>query len=221
MVSERAADSFEVLCGPCRTSEPAFDRARSYGIYRGALRHLILELKFHRRERLARRLGGFLAHTWKTLEGFANGEPFLIVPVPLFHVRERERGFNQARLLAEGLRRQLGMMQGGPAAKIETTLLARTRATRPQTRLKFQQRMENVRGAFAVAKPGQALGRQIVLVDDVMTTGATLSACASALKKSGAARVYALTVARATPQFPDTDDRSGSAGVDEFGSHWR
>ena len=220
IVSERAADSSEVLCGVCRVNEPAFDLARSYGIYRAALQHLILELKFHRRERLGRRLGGFLAHVWKTLDESANGEPYLIVPVPLFYSRERERGFNQARILAEGLRRQIGKMRGGTAAKIETTLLVRTRSTRPQTRLKFQQRMENVRGAFAVSKPGQVLGRQIVLVDDVMTTGATLSACAGALKKSGAAKVYALTLARATPQFPDSDDLSGSAGVDEFGSHW-
>ncbi len=205
----------------CRVNEPAFDLARSYGIYRGALRHLILELKFHRRERLGRRLGGFLAHAWKTLDASGNGDPYLIVPVPLFHSRERERGFNQAGLLAQGLNRQLGKKRGGTAAKIETGLLIRTRATQPQTRLKFQQRMENVRGAFAVSKPGQVLGRQIVLVDDVMTTGATLSACAGALKKSGAAKVYALTLARATPQFPDSDDLSKSAGVDEFGSHWR
>lgn len=220
IVSERAADSSEVLCGVCRVNEPAFDLARSYGIYRGALRHLILELKFHRRERLGRRLGGFLVHVWRTVEESINGEPCLILPVPLFHSRERERGFNQARVLAEGLRRQIGKMRGGIAAKIETTLLVRTRSTRPQTRLKFQQRMENVRGAFAVSKPGQVLGRQIVLVDDVMTTGATLSACAGALKKSGAAKVYALTLARATPQFPDSDDLTGSAGVDEFASHW-
>ena len=218
IVSERAADSSEVLCGVCRVNEPAFDRARGYGIYRGALRHLILELKFRRRERLGRRLGGFLAHAWKTLGGPGNGEPYLIVPVPLFRSRERERGFNQARLLAEGLKKQLGRKRCGTAAKIETGLLIRTRATRPQTRLKLQQRMENVRGAFSVSKPTQILDRQIVLVDDVMTTGATLSACAGALKKSGAAKVYALTLARATPQFPDTDDLPGSAGVDEFGS---
>ncbi len=140
------------------------------------------------------------------------------MPVPLFRSRERERGFNQARLLAEGLKKQLGRKRCGTAAKIETGLLIRTRATRPQTRLKLQQRMENVRGAFSVSKPTQILDRQIVLVDDVMTTGATLSACAGALKKSGAAKVYALTLARATPQFPDTDDLPGSAGVDEFGS---
>ena len=78
-----------------------------------------------------------------------------------------------------------------------------------------------MRGAFAVVKPELVRGRQIVLVDDVMTTGATLSSCAAALKKGGAERVCALVMARATPQFPDSERLPQTTGVDEFGPDWR
>jgi predicted amidophosphoribosyltransferase len=87
--------------------------------------------------------------------------------------------------------------------------LRRKRATPPQTGLTVAARRENLRGAFEVAKPEEVQGRGVVLVDDVMTTGATLSACALALKRAGAAQVMGLALARATPQFPDVarDDR--------------
>jgi ComF family protein len=220
IVSERAADSAQVLCGNCRTSDPSFDFARNFGIYRGNLRLLILQLKFRRRERLGRRLGAFLVHSWEQLGAMGDGAPPLIVPVPLFHSREKERGFNQAQLLAEGLREHLGKVPGRKKVRIETRLLIRTRATLPQTGLKFQARKENVRGAFAAPRPEAVRGREVVLVDDVMTTGATLSACASALKKAGASRVFALALARATPQFPDADVLPRPTVIDEFGRDW-
>lgn len=220
VVSEHAVDAAHVLCGACRASEPSFDLARTFGIFRGNLRLLILQLKFRRQERLGKRLGGMLVQAWTKLGLLAEGETPVIVPVPLFHARERERGFNQSRLLADGLRHRLGTLPGGRKVKVDTRLLVRTRATLPQTGLKVQSRKENVRGAFEVAKPDLVQGRQVVLVDDVMTTGATLSACAAVLKKRGAASVYALALARATPQFPDTDRWSHTAGVDEFGRDW-
>ena len=143
-----------------------------------------------------------------------------MVPVPLFRLRERERGFNQARLLAEGLKRGIEKRQGGRVVRLDQGLLVRTRATLPQAGLKVQARKENVRGAFAVARPEFVRGRQVVLVDDVMTTGATLSACASALKKAGAGNVFALAMARATPQFPDTEGLPQTTVIDEFGRDW-
>jgi ComF family protein len=177
-------------------------------------------LKFRRRERLGRRLGALLAQAWTKLGCLVDCELPLIVPVPLFHLRERERGFNQARLLAEGLKHSLDTLPGAKKKRIDATLLVRTRATLPQAGLKVGARKENVRGAFAVVKPEHVQGRQVVLVDDVMTTGATLSACASTLKKQGASRVYALAMARATPQFPDTEVLSPATGVDEFDRDW-
>lgn len=220
MISERAADSAQVLCGPCRSSDGGFDIARTYAIYRDNLRLLILQLKFRRRERLGKRLGALLGQAWKKLDGVDIGDPPLVVPVPLFQSRERERGFNQALLLAEGLRRHVAKQSGGTKLRIERGLLVRTRPTRPQAGLRFRARRENVRGAFAVAKPGSVLGRRIVLVDDVMTTGSTLSACASALKKAGANKVFALALARATPQFPDSGGLPESATVDELDRDW-
>ena len=221
IVSEHAAGFAQILCGQCRVGSPSFDCARSFGIYRGPLRQLILQLKFRRRERLSRRLGALLGRAWGKLGGFDEDAPPLIVPVPLFRSRERERGFNQARLLAEGLRHHLEQSPGRKKIRIEAGLLVRTRATVPQAGLKFQARRANVRGAFAVAKPEGIRGRQIVLVDDVMTTGATLSACASELKKGGAGRVLALAMARAAPQFPDVESVLELAGIDEFGRDWR
>lgn len=221
IVSERAADGARVLCGTCRAGDPPFDLARTYGIYRGNLRQLILQLKFRRRERLGRRLGALLGSVWRTFDGFGDERPLLIVPVPLFRSRERERGFNQARLLAEGLRNHLAKSPSGARARVETGLLIRTRPTLPQTGLKYGARKKNVHGAFAVVNPERVRGCQFVLVDDVMTTGATLSACASALKKGGAERVFALAMARATPQFPDTEPLPAAMGVDEFGRGWR
>jgi hypothetical protein len=137
----------------------------------------------------------------------------LVVPTPLHSSRKRERGFNQAELLARGLVRKLGRSGGEPIPRVETNCLRRIRATAPQTGLSLAARRENIQGAFAVERPKIVCGRTVVLVDDVMTTGATLSACALALKRAGALCVLALTLARATPQFPDVmrDDISDGA----------
>lgn len=219
-MSDRAAEAAQVLCGKCLANQPPFDLARAFGVYRGNLRLLILQLKFRRRERLGRRLGALLANACAKFDGVVNGESLLIIPVPLFRSRERERGYNQARLLAEGLKRGLDRTPAGKDLNITTGILVRTRATLPQAGLGFQARSENVRNAFAVAKPELIRGRQVILVDDVMTTGATMSACAAALKKQGAANVYAVAMARATPQFPDTAGLLQRGGVDEFSRDW-
>lgn len=220
IVSERAIDSAQVLCGACRANGAAFDLARVFGIYRGNLRLLILQLKFRRRERLGRRLGALLGCSWKKLGMASDDGSAVIVPVPLFHSRERARGFNQARLLAEGLRHELAKLPGRKKLRVENGALIRTRATLPQAGLRFQSRQENVRNAFAVVRPESVRGRQVVLVDDVMTTGATLSACATALKKGGARDVFALALARATPQFPDSESLPQATVVDELNRDW-
>lgn len=202
----------ESLCTPCRSDIYRFDVARSYGLYTHPLRDLILQLKFRRRERWGYQLGRKLALLAVTLE-IMNHDP-VIIPVPLHRSREHERGYNQAELLAQGLRWALRKLPVGSVPYLATGILARTRPTVPQSGLHQAARRENVRGVFAVARPERIRGRSVILVDDVMTTGATVSACAAALKRAGARQVAVLTLARATPQFPDT--HSFSPPVDDL-----
>jgi ComF family protein len=204
----------EQLCAECQLAPRDFDEARSYGLYAGALRQTILLLKFRRQERLGKRLGELLAPLWMSL---SKVEDPLLIPVPLHRTRQRERGFNQAELLARGLLRALGRA-GRQQPRLAGGILRRTRATPPQTGLSVEARRENVRGVFAVRQAERLRGRSIVLVDDVMTTGATLSECAATLMRAGARHVLALTLARATPQFPDAG--TPREAIDEFASDW-
>jgi ComF family protein len=218
--SQRALDSSVAFCPQCRVEEFHFDLARSYGLYAGGLRAAILQLKFGRRERLGRRLGELLSLTWNSLVANRAGAPPVLVPVPLHLSRRRERGFNQAELLARGLSRKLAQTGSAPGLRVETRCLYRTRATPPQTGLSLHQRKENVRDVFTVARPERTRGRVVILVDDVMTTGATLSAAAGVLKKGGALQVLGLTLARATPHFPDPDAAEPRQTIDDFGHEW-
>jgi ComF family protein len=175
-------------CPRCRRAAAAVDRGRAVGIHDGALRAILHALKYDGRRSLARPLARLLADAGADLLAGAD----LIVPVPLHPRRERARGFNQARDLAAGL--------GGPVVDA----LARIRATVSQTDLPAGRRHGNVRGAFVVRTPAAARvsGGIVVLVDDVSTTGATLDACARALKRAGAREVRALTVARVATRRP-------------------
>jgi ComF family protein len=193
-------DFVDSLCGPCRLGEQEFDLARSYGLYSGNLRKAILYLKFHGRENLGHRLGALLARVWAALPDSA-----VLAPVPLHPSRRRQRGFNQAELLARGLVRELRKQERLRGLRLETGALHRIRPTVPQVGLSVSARRENVSGVFAVRRPQEVRDRTVVVIDDVMTTGATLSACAAALKQAGASRVLALSLARATPQFPDVE----------------
>lgn len=219
IVSSFTAESTSILCSQCRLGELSYDGARAFGIYRGNLKAAILQLKFRRRERLGRRLGSFLANTWNKVTALGAAENALVVPVPLYPSRERARGFNQAGVLARGLMSAVRKGRRAGPPKLAAGVLVRIRPTRPQTGLNFRARRENVRGAFKVRKPGRVLERNIVLVDDVMTTGATISACAEALKRAGSSRVYAVVLARATSQFSDVHDLSAS-NIDEFRWDW-
>jgi ComF family protein len=175
------------LCGSCRKRRPGFDYARSAARYEDALREALHAFKFRGRRALAAPLGDLLA---EAVEGrLPHGDPDLLVPVPLHPRRERERGFNQAALLA----RRVGRAWG---CRVGDRVLARAVATPSQTELDAPARRANVRGAFRLRRPELIVGRHVVLVDDILTTGATLSECARCLREGGAARVGALTVAR-------------------------
>jgi ComF family protein len=179
-----AAKSF--TCSACVQSEPAFDMARSAARYRGPLKPLLHQFKYSQGTHLARDLAGLLAVCVES--HYDPAQIDLVGYVPLYHRRERDRSYNQARLLAE----KLGQRYDRPVLRG----IRRIRDTGTQTRLHMAERAENVKGAFVVTEPGWVQGKTILLIDDVMTTGATLREVASSLKAAGAWRVLVATVAR-------------------------
>lgn len=178
------------LCGPCRQEETVFDRLRVFGAYDGELRQLIVLLKYNGLRPLAGPLGGWLALVAKQHPQVA--EVDALVPVPLHPRRQRQRGYNQAELIGRELSRWI-------ERPVAAGWLERLKDTPSQTGLTLAQRVENVRGAFAARSKLDS--RRILLVDDVCTTGATLNACARALKGAGAKSVQAVTVARVVQEI--------------------
>lgn len=141
-------------------------------------------LKFHAETEIAPLLGGLLAERLRRAD-FDKID--LVLPVPLHPERRRTRGFDQAELIARATAREMSL-------PMRRDLLEKVRHTRPQALLRREQRLANMAGAFRVA--GTLPGANILLIDDVMTTGATMGDCARACREAGAARVYALTFAR-------------------------
>src|SRR5258706_9181014 len=178
----------ETICGSCHAKAPDFDRARSLFRYDDASKRLILGFKHGDRLDQAPAFARWLERTGRPLLAEAD----LIVPVPLHRGRLWKRRYNQAAILAKGLSR----LSSRPH---DPLLLHRSRATPSQGEMpSAKARRRNVQRAFAVpvAKAARLNGQNILLVDDLFTTGATLNACARALKRAGAARVDALTLAR-------------------------
>ncbi len=187
-----STDPGEPRCGLCRRVEPPFARAVAYGSYEGGLRTLIHLLKYEQVRPAANVLGRMLATAIADLKpGFGSGA-IVVLPVPLHPVKARQRGFNQAELIA---RAALKVAEEGRLI-LRTGVLVRLRPTESQIGLTRHQRRENLRGAFGVVKPEEIAGRQVLLVDDVFTTGTTVSECARILRRGGAAKVWAATVAR-------------------------
>lgn len=174
------------LCGDCLSDRHAFDLARSLLGYRPPASDLILSLKF------TGNLGGLatlraLIERERFLAAFC--EPDIVLPVPLHVNRLRERGFNQALVVARGC-------LPAWAKKIVPDLLLRHRKTVPQSLLSGKSRRGNLGNAFSLANPGSVAGAKILLVDDVYTTGSTVNECSKTLRAAGAQRIEVLTVAR-------------------------
>lgn len=182
------------ICGMCRRAAPSFARAVAFGSYDGALRGLLHLLKYEQVRPAADLLGQCLATTIQRLEPAFAGAPLLLVPVPLHSGKRRQRGFNQAELIARSALNHLAAR--GMTLEINTRLLKRQRATSSQTGLTRHQRRANLRGAFSLKDRAAIAGRDILVVDDVFTTGTTVSECARLLVRAGAKRVFVATVAR-------------------------
>jgi ComF family protein len=175
------------LCGACLTEAPYFQSARAAMLYDDISRKLILGFKHGDRTHAVKALAVWMHR--------AGGEFFegadAIVPVPLHRWKLFQRRYNQSALLAQ----QIGIMTGKP---VLYDVLRRIRATPPQGRLKRKERQENVKGAFAIAPKHKdsVEGKTLLLIDDVMTTGATANECAKVLLKAGAKQVHVLTLSR-------------------------
>jgi competence protein ComFC len=186
--SEVAAESIQPLCRLCRLNYYGFDGARSFAIYDDPLFEAIALLKYENVSRLGDWFAVRLAEV--ALRQAKDWRADVVVPVPLHAERRRERGYNQAELIARPLSRRLGL-------KLDSGALTRVKPRPPQLVLSRTERWQVVRGAYAARERANVANLRILLIDDVMTTGATLDACARALKRAGATAVFGLTVGRA------------------------
>ena len=177
------------ICKECSSARPAFYALRSCAVFKDPLRSALHKLKYRREIGL----GEALAWTVATYLDRLNWQAGVIIPVPLSAQRLQERGYNQVGLIAHPLSRIMRW-------KYLPGALSRARHTRTQVGLSAEERHENVRGAF-VAETKLLYGKTVLLMDDVATTGATLHAASQALITAGAARVYALTVAKALQKY--------------------
>ena len=187
-------DEGEPICRDCLENKFSFHLARSFGVYEGALARAIVLLKYRRIEPLATFFAMRLLELARSDPRFLSAD--VVVPVPLHRRRLRDRGFNQVDLFGRFLARRLHK----PYWPI---LLMRARPRPEKHLLSQEERWEAVRDAFVMRKGGRVDNLRVLLLDDVMTTGATLDACARALGEAGACSVLVLTIARAArPAFP-------------------
>jgi ComF family protein len=215
------------LCGVCQEDLPPYKKAAAYGAYDGRLRELIHLLKYDQVHPAASVLGRMLAKASDKLE---LAGPAVVVPVPLHSSKRRQRRFNQAELIAQVALRSVLRSVSRSGAKssvtkprtqgdlqLESGILERVRATAPQIGLTRPQRQENIRGAFRVAHPNKLSGRDVLLLDDVMTTGTTAAECARVLLRAGAKNVWVATVARTLKHTSPGISLDGSDGAAAIG----
>ena len=196
----------EGICALCASGARGFDRAYAFGLYDGPLRKLIHLFKYSGMKPLGRRLARLLdgALPQDSMEAFD-----AVVPMPLHWRRRWKRGFNQSEILA----RLVAANHGLPVI----SAVRRVRATATQAGLTNSKRRKNVAGAFRVSQKRQIDGKRILLIDDVMTTGATAAACAAAMKRAGACSVTLLTLARVDRRFATLESLAMKNPVTEEG----
>lgn len=184
----------EGLCYDCGGAERIFDRGVAVAVYRGEAKRAVQGLKYHGARWHAPWMGEMMGERVRLEQAM---RPEVVIPVPLHPDRERSRGYNQAALLAVGLSRYLGL-------PLFDGVLSRRVDTPTQTRLGREERLENMRDAFHVNGGERVAGMEVLLVDDIMTTGATLESCAACLRRAGAvkvdAAVFAITVRKSNTQ---------------------
>jgi ComF family protein len=216
LVSDAVLDAKVPKCFACRRDVYAFEHVRSFAAYSDEMVRAISLLKYERLTRLGRWFGEKLRAVIDTDPALASID--VIVPVPLHPARLRERGYNQAELIAKPLARRLHLPLG-------PYLLVRVKPRPDRLLLSRRERWLTVRGAYEMRKGAQVDNLRVLLIDDVFTTGATLDACARALKKAGAKSVVGLTVARAISQAgpdalrrdPKTTSRAQAASNGQSG----
>ena len=187
-------------CTLCRLAPPAFTRAVAFAAYDAELRELLHLLKFEGQRPLAEHvLGQWLASAILKLRNDAASD-LIVIPVPLFAARQRTRGFNQATILASAALKNLRKLAPDWRLTLAPHVLERTKDTRMLFALAPHQRRASLRGAFRIADAAPIHNREVLLIDDIMTTGATARECARVLLRAGAAKVWVATVARALPE---------------------
>ena len=203
-----------LVCSPCRMVPPEFERAVAYAVYQDTLREMVHLLKYERMRTVAKPLGKLLARAIEMLEAEA-GRELLVVAVPLFPAKERVRGYNQAVLMSDEALVEL--KKSRPEWKLIAAhgVIRRVKDTKSQFGLTPKGRRRNLQGAFAVKDRAALAGREVLLVDDIYTTGATARACAQVLRRAGASKVWVATASRAQPEMiASWDAGSGTAAWD-------
>ncbi|HEV2485678.1 MAG TPA: ComF family protein [Terracidiphilus sp.] len=208
------------MCRACRLAPPPFVRAVAFGPYQGRMKEAIHALKYDRLHPAARALGGLLAEAIAQLAGEAPTE-MLVVPVPLHRSKSAQRGFNQARALATHALGFLKKSHPQWRLTLASSTLMRLRATDSQAGLTPRMRRINVRGAFSVSDQSAVKSKHVLVIDDILTTGATARAAAKALVEAGAESVWVATLARARRMnefasrvsFQDADDVERLTGI--------
>ena len=192
--------SHDLFCGSCMSNAPAYDKAR-YGVYyEDAVRSAITRFKFHASLFNVRPIAEFLIDAFN--RHYADESIDVILPIPIHRKRLIERGFNQVITLSKKLSHSTGI-------PIERTSLIKKRHTKPQVGLPRSKRILNLKNAFLVSKPERICGKRVLIIDDVSTTGATVSEAAKAVKKAGASYTAVLVLALRT--------RSGVSGAQPSG----